>query len=419
MPEPRSLPMLAAWLSAPQVDAFPHDAVVDDFQRVGKHFVAGELLEALHRIRLRLPEIPGGPDARKRLGRFLDIALDKRDERYDYRSYLALGLLPLPEATECRGAVAVSADGPLAQHDRLFTQLIADIARFELDILAGSCDLLPRMRPDSRTVTKRLRLAARVAQPALRRLGLAEEPDLGTGPALDATEVAGHLSQAVLARASGAERQVLRLSMLPVWIAHDEYMFIRVLQAFETTFALLAVQLRATVGALAARRPAVAVAGVNAATGCLSETARAFSLMATMQIASFVTFRQYTEGASAIQSRSYKIVEALCSHPAAARLNSSAYYSVPEVRDQVLAGQPNLDDLLDRAASSGWLTAAARAEITAAMRRFEATLLHWRQTHYRLAVRMLGDRSGTGYTEGTPYLHKVRENPVFSRRDPA
>jgi tryptophan 2,3-dioxygenase len=40
-------------------------------------------------------------------------------------------------------------------------------------------------------------------------------------------------------------------------------------------------------------------------------------------------------------------------------------------------------------------------------------MLRWRHTHYRLAVRMLGERTGTGNTEGTPYLNAVRTVPVF------
>ena len=48
------------------------------------------------------------------------------------------------------------------------------------------------------------------------------------------------------------------------------------------------------------------------------------------------------------------------------------------------------------------------------MRRFAATLLRWRRTHYRIAVRMLGERTGTGYTEGAPYLKAVQTIPVFS-----
>jgi tryptophan 2,3-dioxygenase len=48
------------------------------------------------------------------------------------------------------------------------------------------------------------------------------------------------------------------------------------------------------------------------------------------------------------------------------------------------------------------------------MQRFEAAVLAWRQTHYRLAVTMLGERRGTGYTEGVPYLHDARRLRLFT-----
>jgi tryptophan 2,3-dioxygenase len=48
------------------------------------------------------------------------------------------------------------------------------------------------------------------------------------------------------------------------------------------------------------------------------------------------------------------------------------------------------------------------------MQRFEAAIMAWRQTHYRLAVRMLGERRGTGYTEGVPYLHEARRVRLFT-----
>lgn len=50
---------------------------------------------------------------------------------------------------------------------------------------------------------------------------------------------------------------------------------------------------------------------------------------------------------------------------------------------------------------------------------FAQALQRWRGTHYRLAVRMLGEATGTGYTEGTPYLDSVRDIPVFHHAAPA
>jgi tryptophan 2,3-dioxygenase len=133
--------------------------------------------------------------------------------------------------------------------------------------------------------------------------------------------------------------------------------------------------------------------------------------MATMQVVSFHVFRQHTEGASAIQSRHYKMVEALCRRPSPDRLHSAAYRSAPEVRDLVLAGQPSLSQTLD--AIGERLSDTEVNRMDQAMAAFAAALLRWRQTHYRLAVRMLGDRPGTGATEGTAYLRSTRAIPVF------
>ncbi|NYV78122.1 tryptophan 2,3-dioxygenase, partial [Streptomyces sp. UH6] len=209
------------------------------------------------------------------------------------------------------------------------------------------------------------------------------------------------------------ERRVLRLSMLPVYVSHDEHMFIRVLQTFETTFALLALSLRTAITDLGSARTGPAVGHLAVAETALAESAPLFSLLATMQIESFRTFREYTEGASAIQSRNYKLVESLCRTPDPDRLDSSAYRSTPEVRERILAGQPTLDDACATALADDRFDAADRERLTAAMLTFASALRRWRQTHYRIAVRMLGTRSGTGYTEGTPYLSHVRTIPVF------
>jgi tryptophan 2,3-dioxygenase len=414
MPELRSVELLSSWWPNPDPDTFPYGQVHDDYLRTGKHFVSKELLDALHEVRSRLGEAPG---AMAQLRTFCDVALDKFDERYDYVSYLALSLLPLPTP-------ATSAEsGAQASHDRLFAQLLADMMRFELQVLDGETDLLPQLRPDKQTAVKRLRLAARAAGPALGRLGLAAGgADAERGrPAAEVMKDSIHAARQVVAicgqAMTGPERLVMRLSMLPVWTAHDEYMFIRVLQAFETTFALLAVRLGAAVTALAAGEPRIAGDAIDGAGRSLNEASRVFSVMATMQVGSFLRFRDYTEGASAIQSRNYKTVESLCASPERSRLNSPAYLSVPEVRTRLMDGSANIDDALWSAVRARTITASQRDELTAGMRRFEATLLQWRQTHYRLAVRMLGDRSGTGYTEGTPYLKGVRTIPVFRSLD--
>ncbi|MBO4206462.1 tryptophan 2,3-dioxygenase family protein [Micromonospora echinofusca] len=413
---------LTNWLSGgADPGSFPYSAVVAEFRRTGKHFVDKELLALLDQIRDAQPVPPAGPvtgpgehPPTRLLRDFLDVALDKWDGRYDYRSYLALNLFRMPGADHVDDVptVGVTTDPTAARRDRdqLFLALVADALAFESAAGAGTTDLLPQQRPEPALVVKRYRLGLRSAAPALTRLGLSDSV---------ADREPAAAAAALHAAAVDARRaQLLELTMLPVYLVHDEYLFIRVLQAYECTFALLAGELRATITALDERLVEPAAERLGYARDQLNLAAPLFSLLATMQPESFRTFRVYTEGASAIQSRSYKLMESLCRPPEEPRLDSAAYRSVPELRDRLLAGQPSVEQAYRSAVGSGGLTGPQRQLLDQRMTEFAAAVLQWRQTHYRLAVRMLGTRPGTGYTEGTPYLAEVRSIPVFTTRSP-
>jgi tryptophan 2,3-dioxygenase len=396
---------IGRWLSSRNADDFPYDAVVAEFHRVGKHFVETELLDALAGVRAALPEVRGSVASVRLLDRFLDAALDKWDGRYANPTYLALSLLPLSEVDDLSHHQDVTAAE--RQYDRLFVQLVADASRFELAAADGATEMLPQMRPDARTTAKRCRLGLQVAGPAARRLGLSDGVDVD-----DPIAGARRLWANLAADLSPAERRTLQLTMLPVSLIHDEYQFIRVLQSFEATFNLVAVQLQAAMRAITDGECHLALAHLQAAETRLREAAPLFSLVATMQVEAFHTFREFTEGASAIQSRNYKLLESSCRQPDQARLDSPAYLSVPEVRERVLAGQVTLDDAF-QAARASHLSARDIDDLEQVMRQFAATLLRWRRTHYGIAVRMLGEHTGTGYTEGSPYLKAVQTIPVF------
>ncbi|MEV6813081.1 hypothetical protein [Micromonospora sp. NPDC051296] len=400
---------LTSWLSgAAAPDVFPYHSVLDEFQRVGKHFVEKNLLALLDEARSR---VTGRGEPAPLLRDFLDATLDKWDGRYDYRSYLALRLLRLPCGAD-HPPPAEDDTSARRTRDQLVIRLVADALAFELAAAAHTTDLLPLGRPGPELVAKRCRLGVRAASPALARLGLT-----GAVGAGDPATVATALS-VVAADFGTAADQSLRLSMLPVHVTHDEYLFIRVLQAYECLFAGVADELGAAVAALAVDAARPAAARLAYARDLLGSAGPLFSLLATMQRESFQTFRQYTEGASAIQSRSYKLVESLCRTPDEGRLDSVAYRSVPEVLARVRAGQPTVDEAYRSAVGGGRLAGADRDLVARRMGEFAATLLRWRRTHHRVAVRMLGARSGTGYTQGTPYLAAVRDVPVFSTNAP-
>jgi tryptophan 2,3-dioxygenase len=393
---------LIAWLDNPEPAMFPYDLIVAEYHRTGKHFVSDRLLKTLVRARKVCADVSNLGGDTMLLREFLRSALDKWDGCYEYTTYIAVGLLPIP-------TIDTMQEVPLAlqRRDRLVVQLAADEISFELAAADGRTEMLPEMRPTRQIITKRCRLVMRVVAPALQRLGLSAKIT-----ASDPDQAARELCMAVLTDLPMQDRRILQLSLLPVYIAHDEYLFIRVLQMFETTFALLAVTLYTAIRALAEHNCAAAVQSISIAESTLNESAPMLSLLATMEPESFDTFRGFTEGAGAIQSRNYKIMEALCHKPTTERLNSVAYFSVPEVRNWVLADNPaTLDDAV-RSASS-WLKVDELEALSAAMARFSATLMHWRQTHYRLAVRMLGEQAGTGSTPGAPYLNTVRTIPVF------
>ncbi|MFG3714384.1 hypothetical protein [Micromonospora sp. NPDC047730] len=400
---------LTSWLSGTaDPRTFPYPAVLREFHRVGKHFVEKELLALLDETRARVAgATTAGDDEARLLSDFLDVTLDKWDGRYDYRSYLALRVLRLPCGADDPPPAEDDATARRAR-DRLFVRLVADALAFELAAAAHTTDLLPQQRPGPPVVTKRCRLGVRAALPPLARLGLTGAVGDG-GPTTTATAL-----HAVAADLDADGDQTLRLSMLPVHVTHDEYLFIRVLQAYECLFAGVADELRAAVAALAGAVPRAAADRLGYAGDLLGAAGPLFSLLATMQTESFRTFRQYTEGASAIQSRSYKLVESLCRTPEGDRLDSVAYRSVPEVRSLVRAGQPTIDEAYRSAVRAGRLDGADRMLVARRMETFAGALSQWRRTHHRIATRMLGPRSGTGYTEGTPYLAAVRDVPVFT-----
>jgi tryptophan 2,3-dioxygenase len=393
MPKQTSLAQVQQWLAAPCPDAFPLAAVLAEFRDVGKHFVAAPLLAALAEARKVVPK------SAQALRRFLDTTLDKHDRRFDNPTYLALHDLPLPTTA---GRCPLDTVAAARQHDRLITLLIADVLRFEIAAREGKTDLLPLMRPDARTTAKRCTLGLRVLRTTMARLGLDVTCDTS-----EPIEAARQLCARTGATAQ--DRHMLAVTLLTVSTVHDEHLFVRMLQCFETVFSYVALELRAAIFAVRSGDAARAIRALNVAAHALHDAAPLFSLVATMLPEAFMTFREYTDGASAIQSRSYKTIESLCRRPDQERLAGPGYDAVPDVRARVLAGQPTLEDALAQSALSPCDLAGIRAAMTA----LEVEVLAWRKTHHNLAMRVLGVRRGTGYTAGVPYLAETKDIPLF------
>ncbi len=304
--------------------------VTEQVRRFGRHHLDGGLLATLEALHTRRH----GRDAF--LDAFLDAVLARRRDRFRNQTYLALQLLEL-----VRADLGVDPE-------RMSALLMADIVRHErLPENAGQLD--------ARTRDTRIRHATRFVA--------------AVDPGLDVDVLQG---------------EWFALTALPVSLEHDEYFFIRALQAHEMVFMTLTDELRAATQALRHGEIGTATAHVARARVVFERAAMLFRLVATMRPAAFHAFRQYTEGASAIQSESYKRFELACGTPTAERLVSEAFDNVPAVR----AEAPRLDNFtrawhdLDRGPEAGALAGAVE--------QLEGSHQRWKQTHHALAASILG-----------------------------
>jgi tryptophan 2,3-dioxygenase len=136
-----------------------------------------------------------------------------------------------------------------------------------------------------------------------------------------------------------------------------------------------------------------------------------FRILTSMPRETFALFRAYTDGASAIQSEQYKLIEALAARPSPSRLYSAAFASVPGVKKIYEQGKLlHFEDLLPSYAD--WENADF-LELIQSMVQFDASFVQWKKVHTNIAVKVLGSQSGTGYTQGTPYLKANADARLF------
>ena len=390
---------LDSWNQAGATKGFPYSLVGRYVRSVGKHFLPVPVVDSLVRARQALSATGGDEADRAHLHQFLSVVLDRYDETFDYQTYTALDLLRA-------GPQSTLSDFQDEVHSRI-AFLVYDALAFECSTALNQCPDMPYLRPDADTLAKRLRHGLRIAGAMDALAGKPITPTTG-----DLQERLDQICE-VFDRAPPGLVRRLDESLLPVYVIHDEYLFIRILQSFESVFEYLARMVTETIARLEEGDLDEAVQLLSAVADMLQRALPLFSLLATMRRESFEFFRQFTEGASAIQSANYKAFEALCGTPNPARTASAAFDAVPDIRERVLAGSTTV-----RGAADAYLAAhpgddEASIRLGRAMGQVESIHQRWKQTHYRLAVRMIGAASGTGYTAGTPYLKSVIENRLF------
>lgn len=335
---------------------------------------------------------------------FLDCLLAKHDGRYWNRTYLFLPLLE---------QFVTGPAAPLRPAE-LAALLAADVVRDELCAASRGKPVGPMGLPDPRTMRARLRHATRfmtahlgAADADVLLAGAVHEPEAGLPGVLAHWPNAQDASLA----------EWLEVTAQPVSTVHDENFFIRALQAHEMAYTAAAGTVGDAAAALRDGQPDLAATLIEEVTAIVARGASLFRLIATMRREAFHTFRDFTEGASAIQSEQYKRFEARCGAPPPHRLGSPAFESVPAVKAEVTADDDSL--------ATAWLDAhalrpadVALGRVLGCMAGLEATHLRWKAMHVTLATRMLGDATGSGYTSGVPYLRSWADHRLFWQVEP-
>ncbi len=365
--------------------------VTHEVRWVGKHFLQTDRLERLSAIRER----HGGRDPC--LDAFLACILDKHDGHFWNRTYL---FLPVLEALQAEHDLMPSGVAGL---------LAADIVRYELCAAHRLTDVSPVGRPDSRTLRTRLRHSLRFMTAHLGSTdseglvgAIAHEPE---------SDLPTLLLQLPIPRIALAG-EWLEMTVQPVSTVHDEYFFMRVLQAHEMAFAGMNWRMRDATTGVREQDFGAAIDLLQDVVAFMDRNASLFRIVATMRPEAFHTFREFTDGASAIQSEQYKRFEGLCGLPPADRMGSPAFESVPAVSAEVREGQDTMTDAYGAARAAG-RHESELATIAALLRSLEDSHRRWKGTHVTLATRMLGDARGSGYTSGVGYLGQWVDHRLF------
>jgi tryptophan 2,3-dioxygenase len=422
----RALAALRAWLpgleagasaadlvDAVRPDRFPYADVLAHYHAVGRTHAATELTERLRFLNdlLQQPALAGGRRMWP-LPEWLPSTVDQDTGNYD--SYLIARLLDsLPDVSGSRP------DGPDAEGqaatdrtlDALLGTLAADLALVEADAL--------RLGRPSRLQVQRTRgclimlsrldelapkYAQRPALPADLAVSRSEDPSDSARLA----ETTARLATEVRENSPGPCRLAVELSMLPATPLHDELMFIRSIQIFETLYHQIYRCLARANAALQAMDVSRACAELADATARVELSPVLYRVVTTMPREPFAIIRAYTDGRSAIQSRPYRQIHLICSPQPPS--------PVPDKLPRVKVPSPTLQE--------SFTTLAARLDtpevdqVATQMRALDTSWRAMKRTHWGVTLKTIGKVPGTGGTSGADYLKHTAELSLFPELAP-
>ncbi|KUO15320.1 tryptophan 2,3-dioxygenase [Streptomyces dysideae] len=374
---------------------FPYDEVVTHFRAVGRTRADPVLVR-------RLSSVPvDRQDAF--LAAWLPMTSDQ--ETGGYVTYA--GLRPHLLAAEAgHGEDAGTAPPHGGRRDRLRSRLdeltvavLGDLLRTEA-AAAGAGAPAPAVRTRLRATARLLVLAGELApghplDPSVTAdvaAVLAQTHD----PLEPLAEASERAAKTVLELVSPSSAQTVARSLLPVTCLHDEIMFIRSIQVFEALYEQIGLAVTASRDALLEGRIDEAVDALVAVTDRMAVLPALFRLLGTMPVEVFAVIRGYTSGRSAVQSRSYRRIEAACApHP-------------PSGAVDTLWTGPTLQEV--------WAEVRTRPgadRLTEQLRCLDTSWRGMKRSHWGITLRIIGEVPGTGGTAGASYLKTTSETPLF------
>jgi tryptophan 2,3-dioxygenase len=375
---------------------FPFAPVTEHFQSRGRHNAEATAVSALDaadrvfRSTAALAE-PVPPSSQWLIATWLPMLLDVHRESCTYASYVGTHMLEGLTAGHPRELVMAALLADLLQHE---SSGVSDCTRLQRRRLTALANCVLQYRP---CTVDRVDLSS--------IWPLRKSPLHAAHEDAAIVEACRRLAGRVLASIPVRLRDVVRLMVLPVTDELDEFMFLRVLQLFETVFAGMVGNVYTARAALEADDCSSAVSELDAARLALSRAIPLFRVLATMPPESFARIRVMTTGASGLQSESFKRIELVAARQPAARLGSPGY---AEANVAVIvtaeSGRPTIDELARRSLDPALLSA---------MTDLDEEWLQWKRTHWAVASRIIGASPGTGGTAGAAYLRHHMSGPLF------
>lgn len=204
---------------------------------------------------------------------------------------------------------------------------------------------------------------------------------------------------------------LLHLTALPQTQEHDEFLFLRTIHISECIFWAILSGVIAGIESAKGGDLEQATVHVADAASFAQLLVPIFIMFKTMPPEHFAIFRDATGNASAIQSRTYQLMQIFTGGLDERKVD---YLSdAPETADLLFYGHPGFLDLRAVVRMREQTIFPQRDDFIASVEALDKALYAWRCLHLGIARNYLPAPSGTGGTPGAPYLEMIYRRKIL------